>query len=215
LAKASNADYDYDWVNISTSGGAGTNGTSGTSGVDGTSGTSGINGTSGVDGTSGINGTSGLDGTSGSSGTNGTSGSSGTNGTSGTSGVDGTSGTSGTSGQEGHLAVWKYSESTDTTADPGNGYFSINSPSWGVAPTEISIDNFASYPNVSFATYLDTLSIGTIIKLVKQTDSSTYKYLQITAVLPYESGFETYTVSTIASSGTDPVDGDDFIFIIT
>jgi hypothetical protein len=202
------------------SGSNGTDGSSGTSGVNGTSGTSGINGTSGTsgtDGTSGINGSDGTDGSSGTSGTDGTSGTSGvgTSGTSGTSGVgtSGSSGTSGYAGYEGHLAIWKYSGNTNTALDPGAGYFNLDSAAWGTSTTSISLDNVAYSPNTNFSAYLDSLTIGTILKLVKVGDASTFKLLKIDLVSPLDSGFENYTVSQLSSGGTDPNDNDEFLII--
>ena len=213
-----------------TSGISGTNGSSGTSGSNGSSGTSGT-GTSGSSGTSGINGSSGTSGTDGTSGINGTSGSSGTSGigthgTSGTSGV-GTSGTSGTSGvgtsgssgtsgyagYEGHLAIWRYSGNTNTSVDPGNGYFNLDSASWGTSTTSITLDNVAHLPSTNFSAYLDGLTIGTILKLVKVGDTSTFKLLKIDIVLPLDSGYEKYTVTQISSNGLDPNDNDEFLII--
>jgi len=213
-----------------TSGISGTNGSSGTSGSNGSSGTSGT-GTSGSSGTSGINGSSGTSGTDGTSGINGTSGSSGTSGigthgTSGTSGV-GTSGTSGTSGvgtsgssgtsgyagYEGHLAIWRYSGNTNTSVDPGNGYFNLDSASWGTSTTSITLDNVAHLPSTNFSAYLDGLTIGTILKLVKVGDTSTFKLLKIDIVLPLDSGYEKYTVTQLSSNGLDPNDNDEFLII--
>ena len=197
-----------------TSGSNGTDGSSGTSGVNGTSGTSGINGTSG---TSGSNGTDGSSGTSGSNGTDGTSGTSGvgTSGTSGTSGVgtSGSSGTSGYAGYEGHLAIWRYSGNTNTSVDPGNGYFNLNSASWGSLTTSITLDNFAYLPSTNFSAYLDGLTIGTILKLVKVGDTSIFKLLQIDLVSPFDSGYEKYTVTQLSSNGIDPNDNDEFLII--
>ena len=199
-----------------TSGSNGTDGSSGTSGIHGTSGTSGINGTDGSSGTSGINGTSGSSGTSG-VGTDGTSGTSGigTSGTSGTSGVgtSGSSGTSGYAGYEGHLAIWRYSGNTNTSVDPGNGYFNLNSAAWGTSTTSITLDNVAYSPNQDFESYLDGLTIGTILKLVKVGDTATFKLLKIDVVLPLDSGYEKYTVSQLSSGGTTPSDNDEFLII--
>ena len=200
-----------------TSGSNGSDGSSGTSGINGTSGTSGIDGTDGSSGTSGINGTSGSSGTSGSNGTDGTSGTSGdgTSGTSGTSGVgtSGSSGTSGYAGYEGHLAIWRYSGNTNTSVDPGNGYFNLDSASWGTSTTIITLDNVAYLPTTNFSAYLDGLTIGTILKLVKVGDASTFKLLKIDLTLPLDSGYEKYTVTQLSSSGTDPNDNDEFLII--
>ena len=110
--------------------------------------------------------------TSGTSGAAGTSGSSGTSGT----GTSGSSGTSGSAGYEGHLGIWKYSGNTNTSLDPGTGYFNLDSAAWGTSTTSISIDNVAHSPNTNFSAYLDSLTIGTILKLVKVGDTSTFYY---------------------------------------
>ena len=175
----------------------------------GTGGTGGTNGSSGTSGSSGV----GSSGSSGTSGVNGTSGSSGTNGSSGTSGIgtDGTSGTSGYVGYEGHLAIWRYSGNTNTALDPGVGYFNLDSAAWGTSTTSITLDNVAYSPNTNFSAYLDSLTIGTILKLVKVGDTSTFKLLKIDLVSPFDSGYEKYTVSELSGDGTTPNDNDEFL----
>jgi len=174
-----------------------------------------LNGASGGDGSSGTSGTSGIgtNGTSGTSGINGTNGTNGSSGTSGTHGSDGTSGTSGYAGFEGHLAIWRFGVNTNTNLDPGNGYFNLDSASWFSTTTNISLDNFSFSPSINFSSYLDGLAIGTILKLVKVGDSSTYKLLKIEAVLPLDTGYENYTVSQLSVGGTDPNNNDEFLFI--
>jgi hypothetical protein len=160
--------------------------------------------------TGGTGGTAGTSGTSGVAGSSGTSGSSGATGSSGTSG---TNGTSGSTGYEGHLGIWKYSGNTNTSLDPGVGYFNLDSPSWGTSTTSISLDNFAHSPNQDFSAYLDGLTIGTILKLVKVGDSTVFKLLKIDVVLPYNTGYENYTVSQLSGGGLDPSDNDQFLII--
>ena len=219
-----------------TSGQAGTSGTSGSSGI-GSSGTSGSSGSSGV-GTSGTSGSSGTGSSlsitqSGGSTYNAVSGitfsgativdqgsgritvniiGGGTSGTGG-SGSSGSSGSSGLAGYEGHLGIWKYSGNTNTSIDPTPGFFNLDSAAWGTSTTSISIDNVAYSPNTNFSAYLDGLTIGTILKLVKVGDSSTFKLLKIEVVLPLDSGYENYTVSQLSSGGTDPNDNDQFLII--
>jgi hypothetical protein len=112
----------------------------------------------------------------------------------------------------GYLAIWRYTSSFTTNIDPGNGYFKLNN-SWPLAPTVAAFDDFAYDPNVLFSSYLDSLGAGTIIKLVSLSSPSTYKILQVTSTIPYQSGYEAYSVTQIASSGPDPNDGDQFAFI--
>jgi len=112
----------------------------------------------------------------------------------------------------GYLAIWRYTSSFTTNIDPGNGYFKLNN-SWPLAPTVAAFDDFAYDPNVLFSSYLDSLGAGTIIKLVSLSSPSTYKILQVTSTVPYQTGYEAYAVTQIASSGPDPNDGDQFAFI--
>ena len=219
-----------------TSGQAGTSGSSGSSGI-GSSGTSGSSGSSGV----GTSGTSGSSGTGSSLSITQSGGSTYTavsgitfsgativdqgngsitvniigGGTSGTGGAgsSGSSGSSGIAGYEGHLGIWKYSGNTNTSIDPTSGFFNLDSAAWGTSTTSISIDNVAYSPNTNFSAYLDGLTIGTILKLVKVGDASTFKLLKIDLVLPLDSGFENYTVSQLSSGGTDPNDNDQFLII--
>lgn len=111
-----------------------------------------------------------------------------------------------------YLATWRYTSSLNTGADPGNGNFALNNV-WSLAPTVAAFDDFAYNPNVVFSSYLDSLGVGTVIKLVSLSNSTTYKILQVTSTVPYQSGYEAYTVTQIASSGPDPNDGDQFAFI--
>jgi hypothetical protein len=222
-----------------TSGSSGTAGSSGTSGVAGTSGSSGTSGVAGTSGTSGV-GTSGSSGSSGTGSSLSVTQSGGSTysaisgitfsgvtisdqgsgnitvsiagGTSGTGG-SGTSGTSGIAGYEGHLAIWRYSGNTNTALDPGAGYFNLNSAAWGTSTTSITLDNVAYLPNQDFEAYLDGLTIGTILKLVKVGDASTFKLLKIDLVSPLDSGFENYTVSQLSSGGSTPNNNDEFLLI--
>jgi hypothetical protein len=50
--------------------------------------------------------------------------------------------------------------------------------------------------------------------LIKATDPSIFKILQITSVSPYESGFENFAVSQIAVGGNDPSSDDEFLLIV-
>ena len=216
-----------------TSGQAGTSGSSGSSGIgsSGTSGSSGV-GTSGTSGSSGTGSSLSITQSGGSTYTavSGITFSGATivdqgngsitvniigGGTSGTGGAgsSGSSGSSGLAGYEGHLGIWKYSGNTNTSLDPGTGFFNLDSAAWGTSTTSISIDNVAYSPNTNFSAYLDGLTIGTILKLVKVGDSTVFKLLKIEVVLPYDSGFENYTVSQLSSGGTDPNDNDQFLII--
>ena len=123
-------------------------------------------------------------------------------------------GTIGNDGYQGHLAIWKFNTNTNTNVNPNNGYFKLNTSSWGLSTSNISFGNFSFSPNVDFSTYLDSLTNGTILKLIKATDPSIFKILQITSVSPYESGFENFTVSQIAVGGNDPSSDDEFLLIV-
>lgn len=150
----------------------------------------------------------------GGSGTAGSSGTSGTSGTSGLSGTDGSSGTSGVSGADGYFAKWRYRATDDTSTNPGNAYFALNISSWGVSPTEIALnDKPFDLNGQSISTYLDSLQIGSVLKIVNTNDANNYKLLQITQVSPFEFGYEAYGVNQLASNGGDPNNGD--IFTIT
>jgi hypothetical protein len=150
----------------------------------------------------------------GGNGSAGTSGTSGSSGSSGISGTHGTSGTSGLSGADGYFAKWRYRATDDTTTNPGNAYFALNISSWGISPTEIALnDKPFDLNGQSISTYLDSLQIGSILKIVNTNDANNYKLLQITQVSPFEFGYETYGVNQLASNGGDPNNGD--IFTIT
>ena len=131
-------------------------------------------------------------------------------------GGTGAAGTSGTSGVEGHLAIWVYSGTTVTTADPGSGKFTFDSPSWVTFPTTtIAISDNAHNPIVNFGEYLDSIAVGSVLKFIKTGDSTVFKYLQITEVLPLQSGYERFEVSQIATSIPGPTTGDEFNLVTT
>jgi hypothetical protein len=128
-----------------------------------------------------------------------------------------TSGTSGTSGQtlnsssDGYLAIWRYKSSViDTDLDPGSSYFTMNSVNWQVPTTSLSLSDVSYSPSINFGLYLDALSVGSLIRIVKFSDQNIYKYFRITGVIPPENNFEKYRVQQIASSGLSANQDDEF-----
>jgi len=140
---------------------------------------------------------------SGGSGSAGPQGPSGSEGPQGASGSIGPSGSQGAAGASSALAYWLYSDDT-TMNDPGTGFFKLNQP-WSFSTTQISIDDVSNSPSVNFGTYLDSLTSGSIIKLEATLDSTIYKFLQITSVVPYQTGYEVFSVTQLGSNGTPSV----------
>ena len=62
---------------------------------------------------------------------------------------------------------WKYKQGGNVNVNPGNTYFDINTPLWGMNVTSISISHTAFIPNANLGAYLDTLTIGTVFKIFK------------------------------------------------
>ena len=127
----------------------------------------------------------------------------------GPSGSSGPSGSAGPSGSEGSLAQWRYSSSIDTGTDPGAGYFRLDT-TWNSALTsKLSIDDVSYNPTVNFGTLLNSITPNTIVKLFSPTDSTIYKYLQITSIAPNQPGYEVYDVTDLGSNGSpsneDPI----------
>jgi len=129
-------------------------------------------------------------------------------GTVGPQGSTGPVGPTGPAGPEGNLAVWQYSSNTDVDSDPGIGYFRINT-AWNGNTSTISIDDFAYSPSINLGSILNGITINSIIKLTSLTNSNNFKYLQVTAISPPESGYEKYTVSQLATNGS-ATDNDQF-----
>lgn len=127
---------------------------------------------------------------------------------SGVVGPSGSAGPSGSVGPEGNLAVWQYSSNINTNVDPGIGFFRINT-SWAGNTSELTIDDFAYSPAINLGSVLNSITINSVIKLSSLTNSNNFKYLQITAISPYESGYEKYTVTQLVSNGS-ATDGDQF-----
>lgn len=128
-----------------------------------------------------------------------------------TAGTSGTSGQSINSSSDGYLAIWKYKSSViDTDVDPGSGYFTMNSTNWQIPITTFSLSDLSHNPSINFGLYLDAMSVGSLIRVVKFSDQNVYKYFRIIGVIPPENNFEKYRVQEIASSGTSANQEDQF-----
>jgi hypothetical protein len=130
----------------------------------------------------------------------------------GPSGSIGPSGSAGPSGSEGNLAVWRYDSNT-SIADPGAGYFRFDTTWNSLLTSKLSIDDTSFSPAVNLGSVLNGITLNSIVKFVSLTDPNTYKYLQITGIAPFQSGYEVYDVTTLAASGT-PSTNDQFGFSI-
>ena len=133
-------------------------------------------------------------------------------GTVGPSGSTGPSGSAGPSGSEGNLAVWRYDSNTSIT-DPGAGYFRFDTSWNSLLTSKLALDDVSYSPAINLGSVLNGITLNSIVKFVSLTDPNTYKYLQITGIAPFQSGYEVYDVTTIAASGS-PVTGDQFGFSI-
>lgn len=130
-----------------------------------------------------------------------------------TSGTSGTSGTTSNSSSDGYLGIWKYNSNLiDTDVNPGNGYFTLNITNWQLPVTNFSINDFCHNPIVQsgFGLYLDSMSVGSLIRIVKFNDENVYKYFRIVGVIPPENDFEKYRVQQIGSSGLIANNDDEF-----
>ncbi len=134
-------------------------------------------------------------------------------GTVGPSGSTGPSGSAGPSGSEGNLAVWRYSSNTDVNTDPGSGYFRFDTAWNSLLTSKLTIDDVSYSPAINLGSVLNGITLNSIVKFVSLTNPNTYKYLQITGIAPFQSGYETYDVTTLAANGTPSTD-DQFGFSI-
>ena len=130
----------------------------------------------------------------------------------GPSGSVGPSGSSGPSGSEGNLAIWKYDTST-TITDPGSGYFRFDTAWDSPSTSKLSIDDVSFSPAINLGSVLNGITLNSVVKFVSLTDPNTYKYLQITGIAPFQSGYEVYDVTSLAASGS-PSTNDQFGFSI-
>ena len=130
----------------------------------------------------------------------------------GPSGSIGPSGSSGPSGSEGNLAIWKYDTST-TITDPGSGYFRFDTAWDSPSTSKLSIDDVSFSPAINLGSVLNGITLNSVVKFVSLTDPNTYKYLQITGIAPFQSGYEVYDVTSLAASGS-PSTNDQFGFSI-
>jgi hypothetical protein len=131
----------------------------------------------------------------------------------GPSGSAGPSGSTGPSGSEGNLAVWKYDSNTDVNTDPGAGYFRFDNTWDSLLISKLALDDISFSPAVNLGSVLNGITLNSIVKFVSLTNSSVYKYLQITGIAPFQSGYEVYDVTTLATNGTPSTD-DQFGFSI-
>ena len=130
----------------------------------------------------------------------------------GPSGSIGPSGSSGPSGSEGNLAIWKYDTST-TITDPGSGYFRFDTAWDSPSTSKLSIDDVSFSPAINLGSVLNGITLNSVVKFVSLTDPNTYKYLQITGIAPFQSGYEVYDVTSLAASGSPSIN-DQFGFSI-
>ena len=119
----------------------------------------------------------------------------------GAAGPTGPTGPSGPAGVDGNLAHWKYDSNTDPNTGPSNGYIKLDAI-WSSTPNYLLVDDLSSTPEINFSSILNSISIGSVIKLTSITDSDVYKFLEVNAVAPLESGYEKYEVTQIGSNGT-------------
>ena len=131
----------------------------------------------------------------------------------GPSGSAGPSGSTGPSGSEGNLAVWRYTSSLDTNEDPTSGYFKIDTAWDSPSTSKLTIDDVSFYPAINLGSVLNGITLNSIVKFVSLTNSNVYKYLQITGIAPFQSGYEIYDVVSLAASGSPSTD-DQFGFSI-
>jgi hypothetical protein len=129
---------------------------------------------------------------------------SGGSGSIGPSGSTGPAGPSGSQGPEGSLGVWKYSTDTSTDA-PSSGYFHLDA-SWSTSTSYLYLADNSFSPSVNWSSVLDSVTVGSIVKLSSQDDSTIYKILQINSVTPLETGYEKYFVTQLGSNGTPSAD---------
>jgi hypothetical protein len=130
----------------------------------------------------------------------------------GPSGSIGPSGSAGPSGFEGNLAVWQYDTNTNMS-DPGSGYFRLDTAWNSPSTSKLSIDDVSFSPAINLGSVLNGITLNSIVKFVSLTDPNTYKYLQITGIAPFQTGFEVYDVISLAASGS-PSTNDQFGFSI-
>lgn len=120
---------------------------------------------------------------------------------SGGSGSIGPAGPSGSAGPEGNLSVWLYSTDTTGSTAPANGYFELDT-AWSGNTSYISIADFSNDPVINWSSVLDSVTVGAVIKVSKEADTTTYKIFEVNAIAPLESGYERYYVTQLGSNGT-------------
>jgi hypothetical protein len=130
----------------------------------------------------------------------------------GPSGSIGPSGSAGPSGFEGNLAVWQYDTNTNMS-DSGSGYFRLDTAWNSPSTSKLLIDDVSFSPAINLGSVLNGITLNSIVKFVSLTDPNTYKYLQITGIAPFQTGFEVYDVISLAASGS-PSTNDQFGFSI-
>ena len=123
-------------------------------------------------------------------------------------GPSGSAGPSGSQGPEGNLAIWKYSIDTTGSTAPPVGYFELDT-AWSSVTSYISIADFSYNPVINWGSVLNNVTVGAVIKVSKNEDSTIYKIFEVNAISPLESGYERYYVTQLGSNGT-PSNDDEF-----
>lgn len=123
----------------------------------------------------------------------------------GSQGPSGSAGPSGSSGPEGNLAVWRYDSNTSIN-DPGAGYFRIDTAWSSNLTSKLSVDDVSFSPQINLGSVLNSITPNSILKITSLTNPDIFKYLQITGIAPFQSGYEVYDVTALASSGSPSTD---------
>ena len=119
-------------------------------------------------------------------------------------GPSGSIGPSGSQGPEGSLGVWKYSIDTGSSA-PSSGFYHLDT-AWSNSTSYLYLSDTSDSPSVNWSGVLDSITVGSIIKLASQDDSSIYKILEVNSVTPLETGYEKYYVTQLGSNGSPSQD---------
>ena len=98
-------------------------------------------------------------------------------------------------------------------SDPGSGYFRFDTAWNSPSTSKLSIDDVSFSPFINLGSVLEGITLNSVVKFVSLTNPNTYKYLQITGIAPFETGFEVYDVISLAASGS-PSTYDQFGFSI-
>lgn len=113
----------------------------------------------------------------------------------------GDTGEQGLRGPEAYFAAWTYNPNNIAGVDiPASGSFLLDT-TWSSNTSLLSLASYSTSPTNEWASILDKVSVGTIVKLSSQNNPDIYKYLEIQSIAQ-RSGYYELGVNDLLTNST-------------